>query len=84
MNNLMDKILRYSPMITMPPRGGPVEIWLGALFTCHRFICGEHYENHSKERHRRGGGVALRNLGSYQPDPNAQDILLKNIEVVSE
>ncbi len=82
MNNLMDKILSIANdnNATKVVR---VDVWLGALSHMSPLHFGEHYEESSKGTIAEGAELHCE-ISEVINHPNAQDILLKNIEVVSE
>ena len=82
MNNLMAKILDIAKQ-NDATKVIEVEVWLGALSHMSPHHFGEHYEDSS--RGTIAAGATLRCETSDDINhPNAQDILLKNIEVESE
>jgi hydrogenase nickel incorporation protein HypA/HybF len=79
MNSLMDRILKVAKdnEATKVVR---IDVWLGALSHMSPGHFGEHYEESAKGTIAEGAELCCETSEDIN-DPNAQDILLKNIEV---
>ncbi|NNE08020.1 MAG: hydrogenase maturation nickel metallochaperone HypA [Gemmatimonadetes bacterium] len=82
MNDLMDKVLKVAEE-NEAGRVSGITVWLGALSHMSPGHFAEHYEESSRGTIAEGAALHCETSDDIH-DPNAQDILLKNIEVESD